>query len=423
MPHPPDTPTLPLAAPSAPRYAARLAWGAARAAADWLRSWAPPLRLRDPGAGQPRRVAFLSFVEWDGAARQRPHHLARRMPESWRVAYISALRIHHAARSGRFAASPSGLPSLRPATPLAFPFERRSALAQSLNDRLVYAAAARALGGFRPAAVVVNSPALARPALALEPRVLIYDLMDEMTSGPGVPARYARAEALLFERADWVFTGTASLLDARRGRHPRMEFLQGGCDFEHFAQGRKERAPFGLRAMAGPVVGFFGALNDRLDGALLARLAAEPAWRLALVGPRYPGCPSLPPNAFAPGGCPYERLPDALAAFDAAIVPYRADGPTRYVNPVKTLEYLAGGKPVVSTALPDVERLLGQAVWIARDAGEFIHCIREALAGGEPVRRRIEQGRAMARARSWDAPAARLAEAIEIVWREKGMGV
>ena len=245
--------------------------------------------------------------------------------------------------------------------------------------------------------------------------------MDEFTSEGSASARYRRNEDKLFAKAGFVFTGTQSLYDSRAGRHSRLEFLPGGCDFQHFADGDPQRAPENLRNIKKPVIGFFGALNERLDGALIERLAAEGDWSIALIGPRYRTAPPLlaAPNVHIPGACPYEELPHALAAFDVVIIPYRTDGATRMVNPVKALEYMAGGKPVVSTALPDIERLYGEAALVAKDAEEFVALVREALDKPETLLPQIEAGKKLARERSWAKAAGRLSEAIETTLREK----
>jgi len=398
-------------------FALRLAGGGALLAARLARCLAAPARAKALAEARSpcRGVLFLSFIEWSGA-RQRPHHLAERFPPEWDVAYVSALRLHHFA-AGRKGAAPKR-PGMRVAEPLAFPGERRFALLHAANDRLVLDAALRLLDGRAPDAVVVNSPALARPALRMAKRVLVYDLMDDQLDAGAASERYRRDEERLFQAADLVFTGTQSLLEDRRGRHPRMEFLPGGCDYEHFAGGTAERAPLGLKGLKRPIVGFFGALNERLDGPLLARLAEERDWTLALIGPRYRTAPPLPhsSNVRLLGPCPYEALPDALAAFDAAIIPYRTEGAARFVNPVKTLEYFAGGKPVVSSAIPDVERLQGEAVLIARDPEEFVALVRRAIQDPAWVRPRVEAGQRLARARSWEQAAAHMAARIEERW-------
>jgi glycosyltransferase involved in cell wall biosynthesis len=92
-----------------------------------------------------------------------------------------------------------------------------------------------------------------------------------------------------------------------------------------------------------------------------------------------------------------------LACFDLAIIPYRTDGPHRFLYPVKALEYLAGGKPVLTTPLPDIKRFLGEVVELA-DGPEAWRAAGERLAQPDAtVRQRVEAGRRLAMERSWDA--------------------
>jgi glycosyltransferase involved in cell wall biosynthesis len=397
----------------------RLVSAAGKLAVQIMRMAAKPARDASPSAKP--CIVYLSFVEWHGA-KQRPRHFAECLSKKWDVIYVNALRLHHAADR---APSPSpAVPNLKVVNPIALPGERRLKFAHDINDRLILDAAMRELRGRIPDAVIVNSPALAPVALRLPKRVLIYDLMDEFTSDGPAAERYRRNEEDLFREADFVFTGTQSLFDSRKGRHPRLEFLPGGCDFQHFASGDPQRAPAVLQQIQKPVVGYFGALNERLHRALLERLASETGWSIVLIGPRYRTAPRLPsaPNVHVLGACPYEKLPHALAAFDVSIIPYRTDGATRMVNPVKALEYMAGGKPVVSTALPDVERLYGAAALIAKDAEEFAALVRKAIAAPESLSARIEAGKILARERSWSKAAGRLSETIEKALQENQEG-
>ncbi|HUT25988.1 MAG TPA: glycosyltransferase, partial [Sumerlaeia bacterium] len=152
-----------------------------------------------------------------------------------------------------------------------------------------------------------------------------------------------------------------------------------------------------------PIVGFFGAINERLDADLLTGLAERmPEASIVLVGPIYRRFGGLreAPNVHSTGLKPYAELPRYLAAFDCAIVPYRLDAGIEFVQPVKILEYLAGGKPVVSTAIPDVAALYSDTVRIARGGPEdFVRQVREALAEGSARR---DEYMAVARRRSWE---------------------
>jgi glycosyltransferase involved in cell wall biosynthesis len=134
-----------------------------------------------------------------------------------------------------------------------------------------------------------------------------------------------------------------------------------------------------------PRLGFFGVLDERFDIELLQNLAtAQPEWQFIMIGPVVKIDPeTLPKNAniYYLGSKKYEELPAYLAGWDVALLPFADNESTRFISPTKTPEYLAAGKPVVSTPIRDVVRPYGEnnLVHIARDAAEFEVAIQKAL--------------------------------------------
>jgi len=132
------------------------------------------------------------------------------------------------------------------------------------------------------------------------------------------------------------------------------------------------------------MLGFFGVIDERLDAALVAAVAdAHPEWSLAMVGPVVKIDPAaLPqrPNLHWLGMQPYERLPYLLAGWDVALMPFARNASTRFISPTKTLEYMAGGKPVVSTPITDVISLYGDAVAVADGPTAFVQACEALLA-------------------------------------------
>jgi glycosyltransferase involved in cell wall biosynthesis len=122
---------------------------------------------------------------------------------------------------------------------------------------------------------------------------------------------------------------------------------------------------------------------------------------------------SLPqaPNLVYPGPQPYERLPEVMAGFDVALMPFALNEATRSISPTKTLEYLAAGLPVVSTRVPDVVADHQATVDLEDDAAGFARACRHA-------RRRSEPGRAaeidaVLRRQTWDSIAARMSTMLD----------
>ena len=228
----------------------------------------------------------------------------------------------------------------------------------------------------------------ARP-LAEAAACVVYDCMDELSNFKDAPPLLRRREAELLDLADVVFTGGWSLYEAKRGRHPNIHPFPSSVDREHFAAARTALPEPPEQAGAPrPRLGFYGVIDERLDLTLLAALAdAHPEWTLVMVGPVVKIDPaSLPrrPNILYPGGATYAELPAWLAGWDVALMPFAINEATRFISPTKTPEYLAGGKPVVSTAIVDVQRHYGdlEAVVVAEDHDAFIAGCERALELG-----------------------------------------
>jgi UDP-galactopyranose mutase len=233
------------------------------------------------------------------------------------------------------------------------------------------------------------------------PRVVVYDCMDELSGLQNAPPLLRQREAALLRRADIVLTSGPSLYEAKRALHPNVHYLPSTVDAEHFAprqQGDKDAAGRDdrvhdaeeaiaarlMRPIAQPRLGYFGLIDERIDFDLIDAVAAvRPDWQLVMVGPLVRvDRRSVPrrPNIHWLGQQPYQRLPHLLATWDVALMPFALNDATRFVNPSKALEYMAGEKPVVSTPLPDVVSLYGDLVRIARRSREFIDACAAALA-------------------------------------------
>ncbi len=165
---------------------------------------------------------------------------------------------------------------------------------------------------------------------------------------------------------------------------------------------------------------FFGVIDERLDIELVATLAdADPQWQVVMVGPVVKIDPTQLPqraNLHWLGQQPYELLPQLVAGWDVCLMPFALNESTRYISPTKTLEYMAAGKPVISTAVHDVQAMFSDVVTIAADVDAFVDDCRAALA--EPAQRRRARNaemQATVRRYSWDETAATVHRALEEV--------
>lgn len=254
----------------------------------------------------------------------------------------------------------------------------------------------------------------------LSPEVVVYDCMDELSAFRFAPPLLKSRERELFQRADLVFTGGLSLYEAKKDHHDAVFPFPSSVDVSHFGKARLPVAtPADQAGIPGPRLGFCGVIDERMDLDLVERVAlARPEWSLILVGPVVKIDPaSLPrlPNIHFLGSKTYAELPAYLASWDVAIMPFARNESTRFISPTKTPEYLAAGKPVVSTPIHDVVRTYGdrELVRIAHSADEFVAHVEGALSReGRSVEwlRRVD---ACLAENSWDLTWKRMAALIE----------
>jgi len=261
--------------------------------------------------------------------------------------------------------------------------------------------------------VWVYTPMASDIARALEPGRLIYDVMDDLSAFAGAPLGLRLSQHRLLAEADLVLAGGRSLhRSVAAHRRRRVHLFPSGVDTAHYAASRALREPRGRL-----VAGYVGVVDERLDLDLLAALAGElPDWTVRVVGPvtkiDQAALPDLPNIEYA-GFTPYERLPEVMAGFDVALMPFALNEATRSISPTKTLEYLAAGLPVVSTRVPDVIADYSGVVRFAHDGAGFAAACREVVGDGlaerdmllAPIRDRQE----------WDSIAAAMAALLDRV--------
>lgn len=273
---------------------------------------------------------------------------------------------------------PGALQVIAPALPAIGPAPLRALAAQTTLVRV--RAALRDWGVARPWLFVTALPSALPLARALGARVNAYYRVDDWAQWPGIdPAGIPALERALMHRVDLTFCTSTALLEDAWCRRGAARHLPQGVDGRHFA-GALEPGPT-LAAVAGlprPVLGFFGTLDDRLDPRLLGVLQQ---WRgsVVLAGPRMPAAPEIPGRGAIRwiGPVEYAQLPALARGVDAWVLPYVVSERTAAIDPLKLREYLATGRPVVSTPLPDVLPWRDH-VWIAADADAFLAAVRQA---------------------------------------------
>lgn len=354
----------------------------------------------------------LSHLRWN-FVQQRPQHLMRRFTGRYRVLYWEEPTPHDGPPMLDITHDPSGVEAITPRLPQGMDADAQQAtLATLLRQHLADLAV--------PVAVRwLYTPMMLPLTRGLNSAVTVYDCMDELSAFRFAPAELPELEAELLRTADVVFTGGYSLYEAKRASHSNIHPFPSSVDRDHFAQARSLPRGDDLT----PTFGFYGVIDERLDLDLLAGLAdARPDYRFDIVGPVVKIDPSdLPrrPNIHYPGCQDYEALPRWLANWDVALMPFAINASTRFISPTKTPEYLASGRPVVSTPIVDVERQYGNlsAVLIAESVEAFASACDEALQLRRGHLSWLEEADRALASLSWDVTSAAMQRCVDEVPR------
>ena len=366
-------------------------------------------------------VVCLSHLRWDFVF-QRPQHLMTRCARERRVFFVEEPTL--AAGPPRLAVT-----DVRPGVRVLVPH-----LSPGLAEEDGRAAQRALLTSFFAEQGLRNYIFWYYTPMALgftrdfAPRAIVYDCMDELSAFAGAPPALRERERELLQRADLVLTGGQSLYEAKRGLHPNVHAFPSSVDVAHFARARHGLPePEDQRDLPRPRLGFFGVMDERLDIDLVDGIAvARPDWQLVLVGPVAKievGTLPRRSNIHYLGPKRYEELPAYLGGWDVALLPFARNEATRYISPTKTPEYLAAGKPVVSTAIRDVVRPYGEqgVVRIADDVPAWVSAIEASLVDEGHVQR--ERADSLLRHMSWDATWARMKALMNAAVQARGAGV
>jgi glycosyltransferase involved in cell wall biosynthesis len=250
---------------------------------------------------------------------------------------------------------------------------------------------------------------------------VVYDCMDELANFRFAPPDIAERERFVMSRADVVFTGGYQLFESKARHHDNVHFYGCGVDVDHYSKARAEgtSVPASIASLPRPVFGYFGVIDERLDYELIAALADRfPEASIVMAGPFAKIDPADLPaqaNIHWLGQQSYDDLPALVKGFDVCLMPFALNEATRYINPTKTLEYMAAGKPVVSTAIADVVRNFTPVVQVAHSADAFVDAVERAWR--TPDQGLIAEGIRRAEGCSWDATVSSMRQNIQdAVW-------
>lgn len=370
---------------------------------------------------------MLSTADWDAPLWTNKQQIAVRLAEDFAVLYVEPLVAMGSGKRSLARAShwrdPSGVTVYRPAS--ALPFGNKLWSINKTNARLLAGDIRQTMWdrGFSQA-ILWCYPPTSQPFLEFLPHVLsCYDCVDEYSAFPGAwVTATKRMEHKLLQSVDAVFTTARSLFDEKKRHNPHTYFVPNVADFALFNRAATAVPSPLLRDLPRPVIGFVGALNYKIDTALLEALfKLRPDWSFVLVGPdrglevqRFLAYP----NARFLGRKEIEELPSLMAGFDACMIPYKIDRYTHGVLPLKFFEYLATGKPVVATRMAELQNF-APLIDLVGEAEEFVDAVESRLQSDPHRDRRL----AIARENSWEKRIGTMLGILETIRKEKQEGI
>ena len=322
-------------------------------------------------------IICFSHLRWNFVF-QRPQHLLSRFAKKRKVLFVEEPLFHDGEPVFTVEESVEGVHVAVPRLPFGAPPEHHL---KTMIDRLIDDQ------GIEDFVAWYYTPMMLAWTNHLDPAAVVYDCMDELSAFKDAPPELRLREAELFGLSDLVFTGGRSLYETKRLQHEAVYCFPSSIDVAHFGQALLNLdEPEDQRAIPHPRIGFAGVIDERTDMELLGSAAdARPDWHFVMLGPVVKIDEADLPrrdNIHYLGGKNYGDLPAYISGWDVAMMPFAMNDSTKFISPTKTPEYLAAGRPVVSTPIRDVVRPYGEngLVFIASTAEEFVTAIERALS-------------------------------------------
>jgi glycosyltransferase involved in cell wall biosynthesis len=367
-------------------------------------------------------IIIFSSDDWDSGLKTSKYHIARQLARHNRVLFVNSIGLRaptagardigRALRKlGSFLCGARKVPEgLHIYTPIVVPFFRGSSPIKAINGvllRLVMRWLTFRLRLFNPI-VFAFLPTFNDVVGTLGEKAIFYYCIDDMRGYRGVDLDwFSREEERLLLRANCTISSARQLTEEFRARGYRAYYVPHGVDWVRFRTALDDDLPLpeDMRDIPAPRLGFYGFLSDEwIDYPLLKRMAGEhPDWHIVLIGRPKAGMDMatlLPePNIHYLGLKSFDQLPAYTRHFDVGLIPFGINPLTLHSNPLKLLEYLAGGLPVVVTDIPEA-RAYQEAVRIARSQEEYIAQCWAALQDNTPSAR--ERRSRLAQEHSWE---------------------
>ncbi len=356
-------------------------------------------------------IIFFSSDDWNSGLKTSKYHLATRLSRENRVFFINSVGLRMPTASKKdagkiinkvkkfFGGAVKISENLYVYTPIVIPFHGIKVI-RFLNDWFLLLQIRKLksmfdINNFRVWTFLPNTLGVVEKLRRKEKT--IYYCVDDMSSFKGVPKQLIKElDEKLTRKADVVFTVSEELYRAKKKINTNTFYSPHGVDFELFNKALTETVelPADMVGIQPPVIGFYGLISpDWIDYGLVQIMAkAKPEWSFVFIG-KIDGHSKIPcnPNIHYLDVKPYEELYKYSTFFDVAILPFNINSLTIHSHPLKILEYLAAGRPVVSVKIPEA-RKYEDVIKIARNREDFIVKIEEALAENSKdlVSKRVE---------------------------------
>lgn len=323
-----------------------------------------------PGTENPHKYDMVVFchLRWDFVY-QRPQHIISRLCKTLKILLIEEPWHRPEEKGSRLRQESANLHILQPNVGS---IEEIASVLHRYADKAVQA------GWFYSAAFI--------PLLDyFNFNTVVYDCMDELSLFKGASEKIVAQERQLIDTADIIFTGGKSLYESKAQLHGNVYCFPSSVDRGHFSKALNGIAlPEDIVTVKGPIVGYFGVIDERIDlDILLATALLLPDINFVMIGPLAKISENDLPraaNIHYPGMKDYSQLPGYLKAFSIAMMPFALNDATKYISPTKTLEYMAAGKPIISTAIHDVVRDYGKVIKIVNTPHTFADAVKHLLS-------------------------------------------
>lgn len=349
-------------------------------------------------------VIVFCHLRWQSVY-QRPQHIIGRLATKLKILFVEA-----------------PLPNIR---------EERSANLIIINDNLHIiqpnVSDIESIGDIIPKYVRNTSvpmgwfyaPAFSPLLERLNFETIVYDCMGEPLSGNN--SKELLEEDILMAHADIVFTNGKFLYESKKKMHSNVYYFPGSVDESHFSPARNGiLVPDDIANIQSPIVGYYGIIDNRIDFSLLQEVAIKlPNIAFVLMG-YLDAETSIPEeaNIHYLGMKSYDELPHYLKAFDVAMMPFALNDSAKYISSAKTLEYMAAGKPIISTKINHVVRDYNLCVSVVEDADEFSNTITFLLDKLDRLSMEVEYFDILQRT-SWDNTTDKMMSILKLYAQDK----